>query len=110
MAIILTEAAATEIKQVMENQKVEEGAVLRMGIAGGGCAGVQYELGFVTDFDAKTDARYEQHGVSLVTKKKMAPFLDGTSVDFQKTPYGSGFAIENPNVPKGGMCPGCGGH
>ncbi len=109
MAITLTEAAAAEIKQVMESQKLEEGAVLRMGIAGGGCAGVQYELGFTTDFDASVDARYEQHGVPVVTTKKMALFLDGTSIDFQKTPYGSGFAIENPNVPKGGMCPGCGG-
>ncbi len=110
MAITLTEAAAGEIKRFMETQKVEGDAVLRMGIAGGGCAGLQYALGFETDYDATLDARYEQHGVPVVARKKMALFLDGTTIDFQDGPSGSGFSIENPNVPRGGGCPGCGGH
>ena len=110
MAITLTEAAAGEIKRHMESQGLEEGAVLRMGVAGGGCAGLQYTLGFETDFDPKVDARYQQHGMTLVTKKKMALHLDGTKIDFQDGPTGRGFAIENPNVPRGGGCPGCGGH
>lgn len=109
MSITLTEAAAGEIRQFMETQGVEEGAVLRMGIAGGGCAGLQYTLGFQTDFDPKTDARYEHHGVPVVTRKKMALYLDGTTIDFQDGPQGRGFAIENPSVPRGGGCPGCGG-
>ncbi len=110
MAITLTEAAAGEIKRYMESQKVEEGAVLRMGINGGGCAGLQYSLGVQTDFDPKVDHRYEQHGVALVARKKMALFLDGTTIDFQDGPTGRGFAIDNPNQPSGGCCPGCGGH
>ena len=109
MAITLTEAAAEEIKRHMQSQKVEEGAFLRMGIAGGGCAGLQYSLGFLNDFDPKLDARYEQHGVSLVTRKKMALHLDGTTIDFRDSPTGRGFAIENPNAPRGGGCPGCRG-
>jgi len=110
MAITLTEAAASEVKRFMESQQVGEGAVLRMGVAGGGCSGLQYSLGFATDFDPKADARYEHHGVSVVTTKKMALYLDGTTVDFLDGPMGRGFAIENPNVPRGGGCPGCGGH
>ena len=109
MSITLTEAAAGEITRHMQTQQVEEGAVLRMSIAGGGCAGLQYTLGFRTDFDPKIDARYEQHGVSLVTRKKMALYLDGTTIDFQDGPTGRGFSIENPNQPRGGGCPGCGG-
>ena len=110
MAITLTEAAAGEIKRYMEAQKVESGAVLRMGVAGGGCAGLQYTLGFETDFNPLVDARYEQHGVAVVTTKKMALHLDGTTVDFLDGPMGRGFSIENPNVPRGGGCPGCGHH
>ena len=110
MAIILTEAAAEEIKRHMDTQQLEEGAMLRMGIAGGGCAGLQYTLGFQTDFDPNIDARYEQHGVPLVTRKKMALHLDGTTIDFQDGPTGRGFSIDNPNQPNGGGCPGCGGH
>ena len=110
MAITLTQVAADEIKRYMTDQKVEEGTVLRMGVAGGGCAGLQYSLGFASDFDSKVDARYEQHGVTLVTRKKMALHMDGTTVDFQDGPMGRGFTIENPSVPKGGGCPGCGHH
>jgi len=110
MPITLTETAAEEIKRYMEAQKVEEGSVLRMGIAGGGCSGLQYSLGFENDYDPKVDACYEQHGVSVVTRKKMALHLDGTTIDFQDGPMGRGFAIDNPNQPQGGGCPGCGGH
>jgi iron-sulfur cluster assembly protein len=110
MAITLTEAAAGEIKRYMEAQKVEEEAVLRMGIAGGGCSGLQYTLGFEVDYNPAVDARYEQHGVAVVTSKKMALHLDGTTIDFLDGPMGRGFAIENPNVPRGGGCPGCGHH
>ena len=108
MAITLTEAAAGEIKCVMDAQQVAEGTVLRMNVSGGGCAGLQYTLGFQTDFDPEIDARYDQHGVSVVTRKKMALHLDGTTIDFQEGPMGRGFAIENPNVPRGGGCAGCG--
>jgi iron-sulfur cluster assembly protein len=110
MAITLTENAAGEIKRHMENQKVPDGAMLRLGIAGGGCSGLQYTLGFDDHFDAAVDARYEQHGVALVTAKKMSLHLDGTMIDFQEGPMGRGFSIDNPNVPRGGGCPGCGHH
>jgi iron-sulfur cluster assembly protein len=110
MAIVLTETAAEEIKRYMEAQKVEPEAVLRIGVLGGGCSGLQYSLGFETGFDPKVDARYHQHGVALVTSKKMALHLDGTVIDFREGPMGRGFSIENPNVPRGGGCPGCGHH
>jgi iron-sulfur cluster assembly protein len=110
MAIILTESAAGEIKRYRDDQKVEPEAVLRMGVSGGGCSGLQYTLGFENDFDPLVDARYEQHGVAVVTTKKMALHLDGTTIDFLDGPAGRGFAIDNPNTPRGGGCPGCGHH
>lgn len=110
MAITITEAAAVEIKRYMETQNVESGSMLRIGIAGGGCAGLQYTLGFETGFDPNRDARFEQHGVTLVAAKKQALHLDGTTIDYRVGPYGGGFSIENPNVPRGGGCPGCGHH
>ena len=110
MAVTLTETAAGEIRRIMDSQNLEEGTVLRMGVAGGGCSGLQYSLGFDNQFDARLDARYEQHGLSLVTSKKFALHLDGTTIDFKDGPMGSGFAVENPNYPTGGGCPGCGGY
>jgi iron-sulfur cluster assembly protein len=110
MAIVLTEAAAGEIRRHIEEQKIEADSVLRIGVAGGGCSGLQYSLGFEKEFHPTIDAKYTQHGVALVTTKKMALYLDGTVIDFQDGPMGRGFSIDNPNVPRGGGCPGCGHH
>ncbi len=110
MAITITEAAAGEIKRHIETEKVEPGTMLRLGIAGGGCSGLQYTLGFETNFDPLVDARFDQHGVALIAAKKQALHLDGTTIDFRSGPMGSGFSIENPSVPRGGGCPGCGHH
>ena len=109
MSITLTESAAEEVKRYMETQNVEADSALRMGISGGGCAGLQYTLGFKNDFDPQIDAQFEHHGVSVVTRKKMALHLEGTTIDFQDGPTGRGFSIENPSAPRGGGCPGCGG-
>ena len=108
MAIVLTETAAGEIKRYMEAQKVEAEAVLRIGVLGGGCSGLQYSLGFETGFDPKVDACYQQHGVALVTTKKMALHLDGTVIDFREGPMGRGFAIENPSDLAAAGVPGAG--
>jgi iron-sulfur cluster assembly protein len=109
MAVILTEAAAGEVQRIMESQDLEQDTVLRMGIGGGGCSGLQYSLAFDNQFDPEVDARFEQNGVTVVTSKKFALHLDGTTIDFQDGPMGRGFAIENPNYPRSGGCPGCGG-
>ena len=109
MSITLTEAAAGEVKRYMEAQKVEDGSVLRLTVSSGGCAGPQYTLGLQNDFDPELDARYEHHGVTLVTRKETATHLDGTTIDFKDGPAGCGFAIDNPNQPSCGSCTACGG-
>jgi len=110
VAITLTETAAGEIKRYMETQKLDEGTVLRVAVAGGGCSGLQYSLGFESSFDTAVDATSPLHPVTLVVSKKMALHLDGTTIDFQEGPMGRGFSIENPNIPRGGGSPGCGHH
>ena len=110
MAIELSPGAAAEVKRYMEDEKIESGFALRMGIAGGGCSGLQYSLGFANDYQPEVNARYEQHGVAVVTNKKMALHLDGTKIDFQDGPMGRGFTIDNPNVSKSGGCGSCGCH
>ena len=51
MAIELTERAAEEVKKIMQEQKLEEGTILRVGVNGGGCSGFSYSLGFATNYD-----------------------------------------------------------
>ena len=66
MSVMLTEKAAHEVKKIITEQKLDPATVLRVGVAGGGCSGFQYSLGFDTAFDPKADTRTEQHGVAVV--------------------------------------------
>lgn len=109
MSITLTETAADQIRQILDSDEYGEGTVVRMGILGGGCSGLQYSLGFDDTHNPDEDAVYDQHGVRLVAKKKHDLHLDGTTIDFVDGPAGRGFKIDNPNYVNVG-CPGCGGH
>ena len=53
MSIMLTEAAATEIKRVMDEQNREELKYVRVGVVGGGCSGFQYAFNFTGEFFQK---------------------------------------------------------
>ena len=110
MSIILTEPAVGEVKKILAEKELGTDTFLRMSIMGGGCSGLQYSLGFDTEFDPKADVKFDQtDGVSVVTQKKFDLHLDGTEIDYLDSPTARGFSIENPNYPKGAGCPGCGG-
>lgn len=103
MSIVLTEKAATEVKRIMETQKYED-YVLRIGVAGGGCSGFQYALGFAQDYNEAVDSKYEFHGVPVVVDKKSALYLDGMTVDFYEGIDRRGFMFDNPNAVKSCGC------
>jgi iron-sulfur cluster assembly protein len=104
MAVQLSEKAATEVKRIITEQKLEPETVLRVGVAGGGCSGFQYSLGFDKTYDAKVDSKYDCHGVTVVVDKKSALYLDGTTVDFYEGLEKRGFTFENPNAVKSCGC------
>ncbi len=104
MAITLTEKAAQEVKRIMDEQKLDESHVLRVGVVGGGCSGFQYSLGFDRNYDEKTDSKYEQHGITVVVDKKSSLYLDGTTVDFYDGLEKRGFTFDNPNAVKSCGC------
>jgi iron-sulfur cluster assembly protein len=104
MAIVLSERAAGEVKRIMVDQKLEEGTVLRVGVAGGGCSGFQYSLGFDKAFDEQIDKKYDFHGVTVVVDRKSELYLDGTTVDFYDGIEKRGFVFDNPNAVKSCGC------
>ncbi|MBQ9875017.1 MAG: iron-sulfur cluster assembly accessory protein [Thermoguttaceae bacterium] len=108
MAIELTERAVEEVKSIMEAQGLDPKTFVRAIIVGGGCSGMQYTLGFDTEFDPLVDAKYDNDGVIVATEKKFALFLDGAKIDFVDTPTAKGFSIENPKFPAGAGCAACG--
>lgn len=104
MAVTLTERAAEEVKRIIEQQNMEEGALLRVGVTGGGCSGFSYALGFDNKFDAESDSRFDCHGVPVVVDKKSSLFLDGATVDFYDGIEKRGFTFDNPNAVKSCGC------
>lgn len=104
MSVMLTEKAAGEIKRVMTEQKMPETSFLRIGVAGGGCSGFQYVLGFDNATDPAKDQVSEQHGIKVAVDKKSSLYLDGTTVDFMDELNQRGFKFNNPNVVKSCGC------
>ncbi len=104
MSLCITEKAAKEVQRVMSEQSLPDGAVLRVGVAGGGCSGFQYSLGFDTSVDPAKDHLSEQHGVKVAVDKKSSLFLDGTTVDFYDGLEKRGFTFNNPNAVKSCGC------
>jgi iron-sulfur cluster assembly protein len=104
MAVTITEKAAGEIQRVISEQNFPAGTVLRIGVAGGGCSGFQYSLGFDNQSDAAKDHVSDQHGVRVAVDKKSALFLDGTTVDFHEGIDRRGFTFNNPNAVRSCGC------
>ncbi len=105
MSVQLTETAAQEIKRVMEEQKMPAGVALRIAVAGGGCSGFEYKLGFEENVDEQSDIVREMHGVRVAVDKKSSLYLDGTEIDYHNGIEKRGFVFNNPNATK--TC-GCG--
>lgn len=102
--INITEQAANQVKKIMEENSVESGAGLRVGVKGGGCSGMTYQLGF--DGEQKDgDTIIEQNGIKLFVDGKSLFYLTGTTLDFSSGLNGKGFTFNNPNATK--TC-GCG--
>ena len=103
--ITLTEAASKEVVRVKDEEQFDDNMFLRIGVAGGGCSGFSYSLGFDDKFDDTKDSKFNYHGVDVVVDKKSALFLDGTTVDWYSGLDKRGFIFDNPNAVK--TC-GCG--
>ncbi|EMI19017.1 FeS cluster insertion [Rhodopirellula maiorica SM1] len=104
MAVKLTERAAEEVKRFRQENNFDESTSLRIGVAGGGCSGFNYTLGFDDKFDEKADSKYDCHGVAVIVDKKSALYLDGTTVDWYSSLEKQGFTFENPNAVKSCGC------
>ncbi len=104
MGIKITEKAAQEVKRIIQEQKMDDDTLLRVGVRGGGCSGFSYALGFDKAYDEKVDSASEQFGVRVVVDKQSALYLDGTTVDFYEGVEKRGFTFDNPNAVKSCGC------
>jgi iron-sulfur cluster assembly protein len=82
----------------------KEGLFIRVGVQGGGCSGLMYQLTFDNQ-DLEGDKSFEDNGIKVVVDKKSYLYLIGTTLDFSGGLNGKGFTFQNPNADR--TC-GCG--
>ena len=93
----VTEAAAGQIRRLLDSEGKSATHALRMKVIGGGCSGLQYQLMF-DDQAKESDEQVAASGVRVVVDEKSALYLVGTTLDFVDTLMESGFKIQNPNA------------
>lgn len=98
--IEITENAVRHLRSLV-GETAEKG--LRLGIAKGGCSGLQYEM--TLGEPAPGDTVIERDGVKFFVDGESAELLAGSTLDFRDALTGTGFQIVNPNAAR--TC-GCG--
>ena len=94
--ISITEKAAIKIKHFIEKEKAVDGSGLRVGVKGGGCSGLSYELTFTAEEKGDTIIENEHFKVFIDTKSMI--YLKGMMLDFEGGLQGKGFVFKNPNA------------
>ncbi len=94
--VILTEIAATKVREFMNGQSAGDGVGLRVGVRGGGCSGFQYALAL--DEKNDDDHVFDASGIPVLVDPASLRYVDGSTVDFTESFQGSGFEVTNPNT------------
>ncbi|MGN6088807.1 MAG: HesB/IscA family protein [Actinomycetes bacterium] len=94
--IVLTDTASSKVKSLLE-QEGRDDLSLRVAVQPGGCSGLRYQL-FFDERSLDGDIVKDFGGVSVVTDRMSAPYLEGATIDFVDTIEKQGFTIDNPNA------------
>jgi iron-sulfur cluster assembly protein len=103
--VSITERALEKVTQLMsEDGMSPETHYLRVGVIGGGCSGLSYQMDFDNYID-ETDTVVNVESLKICINKPSLLYLAGTVLDYQGGLNGKGFEWINPNASR--TC-GCG--
>jgi iron-sulfur cluster assembly protein len=102
--IVVTDKAIEKIRSAMakENIAPEQGG-LRLGVQGGGCSGLSYNIRFDTQ-PRERDRIFRFHDVRVFVDPKSFIYLHGMTLDYQETLMQQGFVFVNPQATKSCGC------
>jgi iron-sulfur cluster assembly protein len=102
--IAITEKAIDRIKSAMLKEGVSpESGGLRVGVQGGGCSGLSYNISFDTQ-PRERDRVFQYGDVRVFVDPKSFIYLHGMTLDYEETLMHQGFAFKNPNAQKSCGC------
>jgi iron-sulfur cluster assembly protein len=103
--ITITEKALDKAYDLMREANISAPEYfLRVGVKGGGCSGLTYELDFDNE-EKPGDMKFGNEKLHIVCDMKSFLYLCGTELDFSDGLNGKGFNFINPNASR--TC-GCG--
>ncbi|MGB0166798.1 MAG: HesB/IscA family protein [Luteibaculum sp.] len=95
--IKVSDNAKEHVAKLLSEEYNQPGAFVRVGVKGGGCSGLMYNLEF--DHEIKEEDKiFEDNGVKVVVDKKSFLYLVGTTLDYSGGLNGKGFTFTNPNA------------
>jgi iron-sulfur cluster assembly accessory protein len=100
--VTLTQRAANQIGKIRKNENIEDNLFLRVAVEGGGCAGLNYKLGF--DFKNNEDTVHTSEDIEIVIDPKHLMYLDGIVIDYPDGLDARGFTFDNPNASENCGC------
>lgn len=104
--ITVSEKAHNHILSLMDGEKIDPHThFLRIGVKGGGCSGLSYNLNFDDSKNDIDEIVETAHGLKILIDRKSVLYLYGTELDFSDGLNGKGFHFNNPNASR--TC-GCG--
>ncbi|MBS1646645.1 MAG: iron-sulfur cluster assembly accessory protein [Bacteroidetes bacterium] len=102
--IKVSNAAKEHALKLIREENKPDGTFIRVGVEGGGCSGLMYNLLFDTEMK-QGDQSFEDNGIKVVVDRKSFLYLIGTELDYTGGLNGKGFVFKNPNASR--TC-GCG--
>jgi len=100
----VSDSARDQVNHLIASGQHDSNSFVRVGVQGGGCSGLMYQLDFDTELK-ETDEVFEDNDTKVVVDKKSILYLAGTTLDFSGGLNGKGFVFTNPNATR--TC-GCG--
>jgi len=102
--ILVTEKAIAKVRVAMAKEGIspEQGG-LRLGVQGGGCSGLSYNIRFDTQ-PRERDRIFQFSDVRVFVDPKSFIYLHGMILDYQETLMQQGFVFVNPQASKSCGC------
>jgi iron-sulfur cluster assembly protein len=102
--IQVTDKALVKVRSAMAKEGIspEQGG-LRLGVQGGGCSGLSYNIRFDTQ-PRERDRIFQYGDVRVFVDPKSFIYLHGMILDYQETLMQQGFVFVNPQASKSCGC------
>jgi iron-sulfur cluster assembly accessory protein len=97
ISFTITDKAAKRIADIIQLQKLSNDFFFRLTVEGGGCSGFQYKMA-MENVIHHDDISIQKDNIKTVIDIVSAPFLDGSTLDYESSLGGSVLKVINPNA------------